>query len=322
MKIIYYIIKEGEYPMRNQNLEYFLTIAEEGSLTKAASKLYVSQPSLSQYLKRLEKGLGVELFDHTASPLKLTYAGQRYFEYLTQCKRNDENILKELHDIREEKSGRIRLGVAMWRGACLLPEVYPEFHRRYPNIRLELSEGRTALFQKELLNDQLDLAIANIGSNMNYDQFTTELIRNEQILFAVPTQNSYVQTLLRKPIGYKNGLPVAPISIVHDLPLIMTKPGQNITSQLQSFFSANQLSPNVLLETSNLTTAINLVAAGMGGVFVPEEGSHICRREGRVTYFCIDAPKLSWELAFIYRKNAYLSGISRLFINFVKEMLG
>ena len=65
-----------------RNYEYFLTIADSGSLTKAAEQLYVSQPSLSQYLKRLESSLGVELFDHKSSPLKLTYIGQRYYNYV------------------------------------------------------------------------------------------------------------------------------------------------------------------------------------------------------------------------------------------------
>lgn len=303
--------------MKNQN--YFMVIAEEGSLTKAAAKLYISQSSLSQYLKRLETGLGVQLFDHSSSPLKLTYAGQRYYAYMQDAKQREENILKELNDISAEKSGKIRLGVALWRGACLLPEVFPEFHRRYPEVCLELSEGRTASFQKELLNDQLDFAIANIGSEMDYHNFSIEIIRNERILFAAPTASSYVQSLLRK--GPESGYPTAPISIVNEFPLILSKPGQNIRAQLNNFFSANHLTPNVLLETDNLTTAINLTAAGMGAVFVPEEGAHICRRDGRVTYFAIDAPRLSWDLAVIYKQEAYLNSISRLFINYLKETL-
>lgn len=77
----------------------------------------------------------------------------------------------------------------------------------------------------------------------------------------------------------------------------------------------------MLLETGNLTTAINLTAAGMGAVFVPEEGAHICRRDGRVTYLAIDAPRLNWDLAVIYKRDAYLNSISRLFIDFLKETL-
>ena len=73
--------------MNIQNLDYFLTIVETGNLTKAAEKLFVSQPSLSQYLKRLEKNLGVELFDRSILPMRLTYSGERYYQYTIQAKK-------------------------------------------------------------------------------------------------------------------------------------------------------------------------------------------------------------------------------------------
>ena len=111
------------------NYEYFVAIVDEGSLTKAAEHLYVSQPSLSQYLKRLEANLGVELFDRSASPLRLTYTGERYYQYVLQMMKLDENIRREFQDIKNQTSGRLRLGVALWRGACLLPDVFPSFHR-------------------------------------------------------------------------------------------------------------------------------------------------------------------------------------------------
>ena len=78
--------------MMFRNYEYFVAIAEAGSLTRAAEILYVSQPSLSQYLRRLESELGVELFNHRTSPLKLTYTGERYYESVKQMMRLEENI--------------------------------------------------------------------------------------------------------------------------------------------------------------------------------------------------------------------------------------
>lgn len=82
------------------NYEYFVAIVEAGSLTKAAEHLYVSQPSLSQYLKRLEASLGVELFDRSTSPLRLTYTGERYYQYVLQMMKLDENVRREFQDIK------------------------------------------------------------------------------------------------------------------------------------------------------------------------------------------------------------------------------
>ena len=76
--------------MNYSKLDYFITIAETGNLTKAAENLYVSQPSLSQYLKRLENSLGAELFDRNSSPLRLTYAGEKYYAYAIDARRRSE----------------------------------------------------------------------------------------------------------------------------------------------------------------------------------------------------------------------------------------
>ena len=101
-----------------RNYEYFVSIVEAGSLTKAAERLYVSQPSLSQYLKRLETNLGVELFDRSTSPLRLTYTGERYYQYVLQLMKLDENVRREFQDIQNQISGRLRIGVALWAPAC------------------------------------------------------------------------------------------------------------------------------------------------------------------------------------------------------------
>ena len=312
-------IHKGEV-MAAQNTDYFLAIVEEGSLTKAAERLYISQPSLSQYLKRLETSLNAELFDHSSSPLRLTYTGQRYYEYVLEVKRLDQHIKQEIEDIRNEKSGRIRLGVAFWRGACFLPEVFPEFHRQFPDIRIELTEEKSIMLQKELLDEHIDISIANIGNDMNYDKFSVEVFKRERILFAMPTHHPLTSAILRNA-EYVHAWPKFPFSQLEKIPLILTTPGQNLTRQVQAFFAARNISPNILMETSNLTTAINLVACGMGAAFVPEEGAHICHHDGAVTFFTLDDPELTWDLAAIYKKGAYVSHVCRQFIDFSKQLI-
>ncbi len=305
----------------NHNYEYFITIAEVGSLTKAAQLLYTTQPALSQYLKRLEKNLGVELFDRSTSPLRLTYTGERYFQYLMQMKNLDDNMRKEFQDIKSEVSGRLRLGITLWRGACLLPKIYPEFHRRYPMIQIELFEGRASQLEKALLNDNIDLAVMNLPHSMNYQKFTCEAIADEPILVAAPTEHPYVQELLKQD-SQKNKYPVASIELLTKLPLILTKPGQNLTYEVQRILAKNQIEPEVLFETGNLTTAINLVARGTACTLVPGEGAGVCEHPGKVTYLMLDDPGASWDLGVVYQKNSYLPKVSQLFIATLRELLG
>ncbi|HBK04162.1 MAG TPA: hypothetical protein DDY87_07295 [Clostridiales bacterium] len=303
-----------------RNYEYFLTIADSGSLTKAAEQLYVSQPSLSQYLKRLESSLGVELFDHKSSPLKLTYIGQRYYNYVKKVKQLDENVQKEFRDIQQQTGGRLRLGVAFWRGACLLPDIFPAFHKAYPGIHLELLEGRASQLESALMSGKIDIAVLNLPHTLHYDKLTCEILCQERILLAAPTQHPYTQSLLQdcRVLG---GRPVAPLDMLNHMPLILTKPGQNLTHEITYALNRHQLEPDILLETGNLTTAINLAARGMGCAFVPEEGAKVCLHPGEVTYFAVDSPDLIWELGAVYRKDTYLPKIARLFIASVKQQL-
>ena len=75
------------------------------------------------------------------------------------------------------------------------------------------------------------------------------------------------------------------------------------------------------METANLTTAINLTAQGIACAFVPEEGTKVCQHPGAVTYFAVDSPDLVWDLAAVYRKDTYLTRLSQLFIDVMKQQL-
>ena len=303
-----------------RNYEYFVAIVEAGSLTKAAEKLYISQPSLSQYLKRLEASLGVELFDRNTSPLRLTYTGERYYQHVLQLMKLDENIRKEFQDIKNQTSGRLRLGVAFWRGACLLPDVFPCFHQQYPNIHIELTEGRSIQLESALMNDKIDLAVMNLPRTLDYGKLTCEIICEERIFLAAPTNHPHVQKLLNNCADLGTH-PVAPLELLKQIPLILTKPGQNLTHEVMHALGKNHVDPNILLETGNLTTAINLVSKGIACAFVPEEGAKVCQHPGLVTYFAVDSSDLIWDLAAVYRKDSYLTTLSQLFIDVMKQEL-
>lgn len=303
-----------------RNYEYFAAIVEAGSLTKAAERLYVSQPSLSQYIKRLEASLGVELFDRSTSPLRLTYTGERYYQYVLQFMKLDENVRREFQDIQDQTRGRLRLGVALWRGACLLPDVFPSFYQQYPGIHIELTEGRSIQLESALMNDKIDLAVMNLPRTLDYNKLTCEIICEERILLAAPSHHPYVRDLLADCATFE-GYPLAPLELLEHIPVILTKPGQNLTHEVRHMLGKNHIEPNILLETGNLTTAINLTARGIACTFVPEEGAKVCQHPGEVTYFAIDSSDLVWDLAAVYRKDTYLTRLSHLFIEVMKQQL-
>ncbi len=299
--------------MSGINADYFLAIVQEGTLTRAAQRLYVSQSSLSQYLKRLEKHLGVELFDRSSSPLRLTYAGKRYYEHVLQISKQEENLRRELQDIRGELQGVVRMGVAFWRGASLIPDVFPSFHEKYPRIRLQLEEGPGSQMTQALENDRIDFAVMNLPHTLDYSRFVCRTLCEERFLVAMPEHHPLVQEIL-KTAKTVRGNPVVPFEALAELPWISSMPGMHSTVEVSHLLGKHQIHPDVLLSTANLTTGVNLVAKGLGYCFIPERGASVCQRPGLVRYFEVDAPGHVWTLAAVYRRDVYLPRAAQLFI--------
>ena len=127
--------------MISKQEEYFLAIAQAGSISKAAQGLYLSQPALSSSLKRLEEDLGAQLFDRESTPLRLTQAGERYLSYVRENQERERRLRQDLAQMEREPSGTVRIGLNLWRSSLVLPRVLPAFQRRYPHIQVEPLEG-------------------------------------------------------------------------------------------------------------------------------------------------------------------------------------
>lgn len=232
----------------------------------------------------------------------------------------ERDMQAEISCIRQELTGKLRLGIALWRGACLIPDIFPSFHSQYPGIELEIFEGRFVQMKTALMNHEIDLAIVNLLPNGSYEDFETDLIMQERILLAAPTKNALIQKHL-EACKFDRDLPTISLNVLNQLPVVLTKKGQSLTEMVLRSFSRSQINPHVLMETSNLTTAINLTSKGLCCCFVPEEGARICQHPGNVTYFVVDDSELSWQLAFMYRKKQPLNSLTRLFVNHTKQIL-
>lgn len=158
---------------------YFVTIVEEGSITAAARKLYISQPSLSQMLRQIEKENGLELLDRSTVPMRLTYAGEKYLECARTILMASEKLENQLKDIREENSGHLRLGFSIQRGMRIFPRIMPYFSTRYPNVSFELREAGSARLEEMLKYGEIDLAFAALESTSA--RFDYRLIEKERI---------------------------------------------------------------------------------------------------------------------------------------------
>ena len=135
-----------------------LTVLKEGSITAAAKKLYISQPSLSQMIKLVENTLGTPIFNRTTDPITLTYAGEKYIEAAKKILTINANLIKEIDEINHEEHGTIKLGIPVQRAMQVMPYVLPRFHARYPHVKLDVRESGSATTEAAVLDGTVDLA--------------------------------------------------------------------------------------------------------------------------------------------------------------------
>jgi len=302
------------------NSNYFLTIAECGSLTKAAEKLFISQPSLSKYIKNLESKLGIELFDHRTSPLKLTEAGMRYMEYIKEAARAEKNLLCEFDEMRSGERGTVKVGIAVWRCSIIMPAVLPLMRKKHPFIDVQVVEGPSSVIENALLNNETDLCLINLPTMTG--ELVCENIMQEKILLCGNEKHPLVQKAVFASDPDENGYRPFDMTLLNGESLIMQYPGQNITRMANITLARHEIVPARVWKTQSITTALNMVSTDEYFAFIPEACVKSDLRPKGVVFFTVDDPPLAWSFVAAYRKKTTLSRPARLFIDEVKSCFG
>lgn len=283
--------------MNWNQLHYILTIAEEKNITRAAKKLYLSQPSLSLSLKLLEEELGITLFDRSGGSMELTYAGQLFCDWARQTLASFGSLKTKLDDIAADRRQLIRVGVSPHRGSVLLPAILPEFYARFPNCEVHVTELSSILLRKMMDDRELDLMIDI--PNPDTVTYQSEFWLNEEILLAVP--RSFLPRL--HPEGDSIDL-----RTLADEPFLLLPAEQLLGNISRKAFEAVGIVPNVRLECSNCERAYSLAVQQLGITFVPQIFATRDQNPAALAYFKIQGVETTRQVCLVYPRNAYQSG--------------
>lgn len=305
--------------------EYFLTAAKVLNFTKAAELLYISQPALTKYIKRLEESYGVEFFDRSTNPLKLTYAGEIYKEYAENCVRQELMLRDRLTEVKDDEEGKIKLGITIFRGSILLPEVLPVFKARFPKVVVELYEGTSTELASKLLNEEIDFCISNPSDVTNFKQLNYELLYKEKMYLCVSTDycgldRFELDTEWVKEMNDQDQYPVFDVSRLEEEPFFMTNSRQSMTYVVENALSQKGIYLKNVFRSSNLSTVINMVGAGMGFAVVPFISKRKDIYPNNLLYFRVFEEDVTWEHVVFFRKNAFISRHVRNFVDVMKEL--
>ena len=294
--------------MNWNQLHYVLTIAEEKNITRAAKKLYLSQPSLSLSLKLLEEELGTSLFDRTGSSMELTYAGQLFCDWASQTLTSFDSLKIKLDDIAADRRQLIRIGVSPHRGSVLLPAILPEFYARFPNCEVHIVEQSTVLLRKMLDDRELDF-IVDIPSPDTVT-YQNEILLNEDILLAIP--RSFLSHI--QPQGGSIDL-----RTLVNKPFILLPAEQLLGSISRRVFEAVGIAPNIRLVCSSTERACTLAAQQLGIAFAPHVLASRHRWAEELAYFSIQGVDTDRQVCLVYPRNTYQSGPLRELLDLFRK---
>lgn len=176
-----------------RQLEYIVTIADSRNVTEAAEKLFISQSGLNQQLMKLEKELGLQLFERGKRHFHITKAGEVYVQGAREILKIRRDTYSILSDIRDDRSGEISLGLTHEHGIDLFTAIYPEFHQSYPGVRFHLLE-RVVRDQQQLIRDgQLDCGILLLREEEaeSEDFLVNDLLYREDLVLGIPLSHPY-----------------------------------------------------------------------------------------------------------------------------------
>lgn len=297
-----------------RELQYILKIAEERSFSKAAQKLFMAQPSLSQYIQKLEQQLGVKLFDRTTIPLQLTYAGELYVETAKNILDLKDQLTKQMEDIANLKKGRLVIGLSTLRSTYLMPKILPIFYKKFPGIEVILVEDNSSELEKMAIKGSIDIAIMTFPIEENL--FDYEYIFTEEILVAIPPEHPLKEKIIHDKQGNR---PKIKISELSDESFILLKQDQKLHHVATNLCKKAGFKPKIILESESIEAANALVSAGMGVTFIPDSLNLMRLSSPNPIYLSIEDIPLTRELVIAYRKGRYLSKASQEFISIMKE---
>lgn len=301
--------------MDNRQFDYFLKIVETKSFSKAAKQLYISQPSLSQYINRLETSLGTALFDRSSSPLVLTYAGEIYFETILKIKSLYSEMTNKLEDIEDLKKGFLNIGLTPSKANYYLPTILPVFKSKYPGIDIKITEGTSAELESLLGKGLVDLCLMNQPIEKSPYEIEYEPFYEENIYLAAPSK-------YQLPTMPSEGIfPRVDLEALNGMPFILLKQDQRLRQISSYVFTKNSIKPKVILETRSIETSLRLCAAGMGFCFVPDSARSYSLDGVRPIFYTIGEPPLTWKMVIAYKKNSHRSKAANAFANIAKETI-
>ncbi|NLY45417.1 MAG: LysR family transcriptional regulator [Tissierella sp.] len=303
--------------MNDRELLYVKTIAETKSISEAAKKLFVAQPSLSQALQKIEQSIGTPLFIRHQGGMMLTLAGEKYYKAANEILNIYNDFTNEITYINDLKKGRVTIGITNFMGSYLLPKIIPPFNDKYPNIEIYITEKNSSILEQELLDCTIDFAIMHNHPKRQNKSILYDVLYKDP--FVIVTKKGYIPATYKKKNEDSNSsYPKIDIRLLKDEKFIMVDKGKGIRNVCDIILDTAGINPRIALTTKSYETARRLASTGYGITMIPLEYIKIFEGKYDADYYFIDNDESSyWNTCIATNPNMYQSRVAKVFIELI-----
>ncbi len=273
--------------MELRHLRYFIAVAEELHFGRAAKRLHIAQPPLSQQIRQLEEEMEVQLFARTSRSVKLTPEGELFLVETRRLLAGLERAVDKARDMALGKQGSLAVGFMGPAALSLLPEALRVFRRDNPDVRLDLNTAASRDQLSMLRTGRMDVAFVHARES-DVEEFPSRLFLRESYVLAVPAGHR-LANYATVSIDELQGEPMI-FYPRHLMP--------HLFDNFIGCFNRAGFSPNIVQESNSEQSTIALVSAGLGCSMVPESS-----RQGHgqgVNYIPVREPLPPWEITMVW----------------------
>ncbi|MBR6502866.1 MAG: LysR family transcriptional regulator [Clostridia bacterium] len=312
-----------------QKYKYVLAVYEEGCFTKAADKLFISQPSLSVAVSNIEKKIGSPLFERCGRKLKLTEIGHAYITAAQKMQNAEDVFLRQLEDLNGLHTGKLAIGGSNFLSSYVLPKLISKFRSKYPGIEITLIEANSLNLRELLLNEEVDLVIDNF-EDCSQSIATYPLI-DEHILLCVPTEYKVNESLKEFQIhpekiytapDHVKTVPALDLDNFREIPFVLLKNGNDMHERANNMFKDGQITPKIVFSVDQLNISYALAESGLGACFITDTFFKYGKHMPSTVLYKLKQKKAKRKLHIVYKNGRYCTKAMQEFIKITQETVG
>lgn len=299
-------------PFTLQQLRIFKAVATEKNFTKAAELLYLSQPSLSKQIKKLEKNLDILLLDRENNTLSLTESGKVFLQYSERILALCEESCRALIDLKNGERGQLRVGASQTIGTYLMPQLLALFAQNYPQIDLKVQVNSTRFIAKNILNREIDIAV--VGG-----EIPIQLKKNLLIEDFVEDEFSLIISKLH-PFATKKNITK---NDLYKLNFITLNSNSTIRKFIDNILIQNQIETNqlkIIMQLNSIEGIKTAVSLGLGAAFVSSAAIKKEIELQTIEIIKIDNIRITRRLSIISNSDSYKSKAFQFFYNELSKL--